>query len=98
MLEREPCGVKELTLQAETPGVTVFGVSGDRIPDGQQMRSNLVRSPSLQPDTQQSGAFKRLLGLEMGHRVTRVVGVGGHPRAHAAVAAERRVDRPATGR
>ena len=41
---------------------------------------------------------QRPLGLEVGDRGARLVGVGGDARAHAAVAAERRVDRAARAR
>ena len=80
------------------PGVAVLGVAGDRVADRLQVRADLVRAPGLQAHAQQRGARQRALELEVRHRRARVVGVGGHPRAHAPVAAERRVDRAAARR
>ena len=66
--------------------------------DRQQVRADLVRAPGLERHPQQRVLGQRALGLEVGDRVVRVVGVGGDPRPHAAVAAERRVDRAAPRR
>ena len=53
--------------------------------------------PGLQPDAQQRVVRERALDLEVRHRLARLVRVGRHARADAAVAAERRVDRAAPG-
>ena len=76
-------------------GAAVLGVAGHRVADRQQVRADLVRAPGLEPHPQQRVAGQRALGLEVGDRARGLVGVGRDPRAHAAVAAERRVDRPA---
>ena len=93
--EGQPRRVQELALEAQAPRRPVLGVADDRVIDGPQVRADLVRAPRLQAHAQQRGARQRLLELEVRHRRARVVGVGRHPRAHAPVAPQRRVDRAA---
>ena len=93
MGEREALGVQELALEAMA-GLSVLGVAEHRMADRQQVRADLMRAPGLQPDAQQRAVRQRALDLEVRDGRLGLVGVAGDPRAHAAVAAERRVDRP----
>ena len=93
--EGQPRRVQELSLEAEEPRRAVLRVAGDRVSDGEQVGADLVGAPRLQPDPQQRRGRQRLLEREVRHRPARLVGVGAHPRAVAAVAPDGRVDRPA---
>ena len=66
---------------------------GGRSPAGARGSGACGRSRAAPAAACRSGSVA--LGLEVRDRGARVVGVGRHPRAHAAVAAERRVDRAA---
>ena len=68
------------------------------MPDRLEVRTDLMRAPSLQSHAQQRGGRQRLLEYEMGARGPRLVGVDRHARPGAPVAAERRVDRAAARR
>ena len=75
------------------PGAPVLRVAGHGVADRLQVGADLVRAAGLQPHAQQRGVRERPLDLEVRDRLARLVGVGRDPRAHAAVAAERGVDR-----
>ena len=98
MREREPRGVQELAREPVAARRAVLGVAGDRMPDRQQVRADLVRAARLEPHAQQRVVRQRPLDLEVRDRLARLVRVGRDPRAHAPVAAERRVDRAAPRR
>ena len=98
MIEGEPRRVEELALEPVAAGVAVVGIAGHRIADRQQVRADLMRAPGLERHPQQRVVRQRALGLEVRDGGMRIVGVGGDLRPHTAVAAERRVDRPAPRR
>ena len=77
-----------------SPGMAVLGVAGDGMPDRLQVHPDLVRAAGLQPHAQQRGARQRALEREARARLARARAADGHPRAHARVAADGRVDRP----
>ena len=86
--------MEELALQAERAGCR--RTPGRRRPGGRwpaDAPGSGACGPSRARTRSSVLSAKRPLGLEVRDRAARVVGVGGHPRAHAAVAAERRVDR-----
>ena len=94
MREGQPRGVQELALEAEAARRAVLGVARDGMADRLQVRADLVRAPGLQAHAQQRRARAApRSSSKCVHRRARVVGVGRHPRAHAPVAPERRVDR-----
>ena len=78
-------------------GVAVLGVAGHGVADRLQVGADLVRAAGLEPHPQQRVAVEHALGLEVGDRGAAVGGVGRHAGAHAAVAAERRLDRAGAG-
>ena len=78
-----------------TPGLPVGRVARDRQVDRLEVDADLMRPPRLEPHAQQRVAVEQLLELEVRDRRARRVGVERVPHAVAAVAADRRVDRPA---
>ena len=98
MREREPRRVQELALEPVAAGAAVLRVARDRVPDGLHVRADLMRAARLQPHAQQRVRGQRPLDDEVGDRGARLVRLGGDAGAHAAVAAERGVDRPAPRR
>jgi hypothetical protein len=98
MREREPRRVQELAPQPVAPRRAVLRVAGDRMADREQVRADLVRAAGLEPHAQQRVVRQRALDLEVRDRRARLVGVGRDPGAHAAVAANRGVDRAAPRR
>src|SRR3954454_12678334 len=76
MLERDAGRMQELPGKPEIRrAAAVLGVADHRVPDGQQMRPDLVRAPGLQPHAQERRLGQRPLGLEVGDRRARVVRV-----------------------
>ena len=84
--------MQELAVEARVRHA-VLRVAEDGMPDGQEVRADLVRAAGLQAHLSSVASSKASSMLEVGDRLARVVGVGRHARAAAAVAAERRVDR-----
>src|SRR4051794_25083240 len=93
--EGEPGGVQELALEAEQARRAVLGVTGDRVADGLQVHPDLMGAAGLEAHAQQRELPERALELEVRDGLTRRLGVDRVPRARAAVAADRRVDRAA---
>ena len=98
MREREPRRVQELPAQAVQPGRAVLRIAAHGMADRQQVDADLVRAPGLQPHAQQRRARQRAVDLEVRDRRLGGVGVRRHARAHAAIAADRRLDRPGSSR
>ena len=92
--ERQARGVEELALEAEPPGRPVLGVADHRMADRLQVDADLVRAAGLEAHAQERRARQRLLDLEVrdAPRAASSVSVD-IARAHAPVAADRRVDR-----
>ena len=99
MREGEPRGVQELALEPEAARRAVLGVADDRdarSPAGARGSGACGRSPGARAAASCAAAPRSISKCVTASRG--IVGVGRHPRAHAAVAAERRVDRPGARR
>src|SRR5439155_22423363 len=97
MLEREPGGMEELTLEAELARSAIDRVTRDGQVDGSEVDADLVGSSRLEPDVQQRVARQQLDEVEMRDRVAGRVGVERVPQSIAPVAADRSLD-PARAR
>ena len=80
--EGQARGVQELAPQPEQrPASPYSGSPRDRVADRLQVDADLVRAPGLEAHAQQRRVGQRLLDLEVGDRLARLVGVGREPRA-----------------
>ena len=92
MVEREPRGVQELTVEPELAADPVHRVARDRQVDRCEVDADLMHPPRLEPHAEQRVALQALLELEVRDRVSRRVGVERLPRRVATVAADRSLD------
>src|SRR5258705_8286852 len=97
MREREPPRVQELAFEAELAWPSVDGVARDRETDGRKVRADLVGPAGLEPHVEQGVTFHYLAHLELGDRLTRLVGVERLPQRVAPIAPDRRLDPAAAG-
>src|SRR4051794_6006639 len=93
MLEREPRGVQELSLESVAAAGAVLGIAGHGVVDCGEVDSDLVGSACLQPGLDERVGGQPLDHLEAGARLARAGSAHRHPGAASAVPAERRVDR-----
>src|SRR5204863_9691103 len=79
-----------------TPGDSVDRVAGHGKVDRREMDADLMRPAGLEPDAQERVALEELLELEVRHGRARLIRVERVPETVVPVAADRRVDRPAS--
>jgi len=94
MPEAETVRVQELPLEPEIARDSVLSIPGDRQPDRAEVDSDLMCAAGLEPDLEERVLARRLLKLEVRHRLARLVGVQRASGRVAAVAPDRRVDPP----
>ncbi len=92
MREAKTMRVQELPFEAEITSDAILRVSRDGEVDRRQMHPDLMCAPGLQANVEQRVAGQELHDLEVGHGVTRFVGVEGTLRGIAPITPERRVD------
>ncbi len=92
MREAKTMRVQELPFEAEISPDAILRVSRDREVDRGQMHADLMRASRFQANLEQSMAAQGLEDLEVGHGVTRLVGVEGTFGGIAPITPERRVD------
>src|SRR5919204_257306 len=95
LLEREPCRVQELALEAELLRTSIDRIAGERKIDRREMDTDLVRPSRLEPYVQERMPREELHELEVRHSVARCVGVERVTKRIAPVASDRRLDPPA---
>src|SRR4051794_36174540 len=98
MLKPEPPAVEKLARKPKpfaTARAAVLRVAADRMFDGCEVHTDLVRASGLEPHPQQRGARQAPFELEVGHGLARAVGRDGVELAVAAAAADGGVDRAA---
>src|SRR5213075_1101494 len=78
------------------PGDPVDRVAGHGKVDRREMDADLMRPAGLEPDAQERVALEELLELEVRHGRARLIRVERVPETVVPVAADRRVDRPAS--
>src|SRR6186997_679080 len=97
MLEAEPVGMEELTLEAQVARDAVDGITADGKPYRLQVDADLVRPPRLEPHLEERARSDELLHLEPRDRISRRLGIERTARSVAAVTADRRLDPAGSG-
>src|SRR4051794_40938503 len=100
MAKQQICGVEKLSGEPQSGAAgspAVDGVATDGVADRREVRSDRVGAARAEPYAQQRGARQLLLDLEVRDRIARLVCARRHHRPRTAIAADRRVDRPAAG-
>jgi hypothetical protein len=92
MGEPQPVRVQELALETDVAPHAIRHIPGDGKLDSSEVNANLVRSPCLEPDIEESVLRQELDHLEPRHGIARLVRVERSPGRIAAIPADGGVD------